>query len=197
MPILGRSTGRSAAIRRGRSTTARTGGHGSDMPSNPRQFLTERRPDVWQGPTACSKTGGDTLSPRASTRGFGLNRITLDEPRHVDVNGDNAYVLAAATMRYSTCAGKQVTQTGSAVHGRAPQSRRRLASHRLGVAQPPLSPSWRGLGGLGNGYVALRHDVLQIWIRSEPKSESAGQSGMANADPGSVLNGSEADPWAS
>ena len=38
--------------------------------------------------------------------------ITLDEPRHVDVTDNHAYVVVPATMRF-VVEGKQVTQTGS------------------------------------------------------------------------------------
>ena len=38
--------------------------------------------------------------------------ITLGEPRHLDVIGDNAYVVVPATMTFNI-QGKQVTQTGS------------------------------------------------------------------------------------
>lgn len=39
-------------------------------------------------------------------------RITLGEPHHADVTGDNAYVVVPASMTF-TIQGKQVTQTGS------------------------------------------------------------------------------------
>jgi hypothetical protein len=39
-------------------------------------------------------------------------RISLDDPRHVDVTGDSAYVVAPATMTFDL-RGQQVTQTGS------------------------------------------------------------------------------------
>ena len=39
-------------------------------------------------------------------------QITLGVPRHVDVTGDNAYVVVPATMTFNI-QGKQVTQTGS------------------------------------------------------------------------------------
>jgi uncharacterized membrane protein YcjF (UPF0283 family) len=38
--------------------------------------------------------------------------IALDEPRHVDVTDNHAYVVVPATMRFNL-QGKQVTQTGS------------------------------------------------------------------------------------
>ena len=38
--------------------------------------------------------------------------ITLDAPRHVDVTGDNGYVVVPATMTFDLN-GKQLTQTGA------------------------------------------------------------------------------------
>ncbi|WP_235654073.1 hypothetical protein [Mycolicibacterium houstonense] len=38
-------------------------------------------------------------------------RIVLDEPRHVDVNGDSGYVVVPATMTFDL-KGQQVVQNG-------------------------------------------------------------------------------------
>ena len=57
------------------------------------------------------RTGGETCLPRVSTGASGY-RIELGEPRHVDVNGDFAYVVVPATMTFDL-RGNQVTQTGS------------------------------------------------------------------------------------
>ena len=55
----------------------------------------------WRG---CSRRG-------RALGGFGLPHRAA-EPRHVDVTGDYAYVVAPATMTFDL-RGQQVTQTGS------------------------------------------------------------------------------------
>ena len=56
-------------------------------------------------------TGMEMCLPRENVGASGYH-ITLGEPRHVDVTGDNAYVVVPATMTFNI-QGKQVTQTGS------------------------------------------------------------------------------------
>jgi hypothetical protein len=58
--------------------------------ADPIQIL---EPHVWQG-SKPPKTGGASPFGRASISGPSGYRIALGEPRHVDVNGDNAYVVA-------------------------------------------------------------------------------------------------------
>ena len=79
--------------------------------AEPMQILDGMSPHVWQGSTAAEDWWKDVLAEGEHLGASGY-RITLDEPRHVDVNGDNAYVVAPATMTFDL-RGKQVTQTGS------------------------------------------------------------------------------------
>ena len=68
-------------------------------------------PHVWQGPTAAQDWYRDVLleGEHAGASGY---FVTLDEPRHVDVTGDSAYVVAPATMTFKVN-GTQVTQSGA------------------------------------------------------------------------------------
>ncbi|MFJ9448023.1 nuclear transport factor 2 family protein [Kitasatospora sp. NPDC101235] len=79
--------------------------------ADPMQILDGMAPHVWQGLTASEDWWRDVLaeSERVGASGY---RITLGEPRHVDVTGDHAYVVLPATMTMDLW-GEQVTQTGS------------------------------------------------------------------------------------
>ncbi len=79
--------------------------------ADPMQILDGMSPHVWQGPTASQDWWSDVLTEGEHLGASGY-RITLDEPRHVDITGDYAYVVVPATMTFSI-RGKQVTQTGS------------------------------------------------------------------------------------
>lgn len=79
--------------------------------ADPMQILDGMSPHVWQGPTASDDWYADVLTEGEHVGASGY-RIALAEPRHVDVTGDNAYVVVPATMTF-TIQGKQVTQTGS------------------------------------------------------------------------------------
>ena len=79
--------------------------------ADPMQILDGMSPHVWQGPTASEDWYGDLLTEGEHVGASGYH-ITLGEPRHVDVTGDNAYVVVPATMTFNI-QGKQVTQTGS------------------------------------------------------------------------------------
>jgi hypothetical protein len=74
------------------------------------QILDGMAPHVWQGPTASEEWWRDVLA-EGEHLGVSGYHITLGEPRHVDVTGDDAYVVVPATMSFNI--GKQVTQTGS------------------------------------------------------------------------------------
>ncbi|WP_318199243.1 YybH family protein [Streptomyces sp. SCL15-4] len=75
------------------------------------QILDGMAPHVWQGPTASDDWWRDVLTEGEHV-GASAYRISLDEPRHVDVSGDHAYVVVPATMTFDL-QDKQVTQTGS------------------------------------------------------------------------------------
>jgi ketosteroid isomerase-like protein len=68
-------------------------------------------PHVWQGPTACEDWYRQAMEAgeREGAEGY---FITLGEPLHVDVTGDNAYVVAPATMTFRAH-GRQVTQSSA------------------------------------------------------------------------------------
>lgn len=79
--------------------------------ADPMQILDGMCPHVWQGPTASEDWYRDVLA-EGEHLGASSYHITLDEPRHADVTGEHAYVVASATMMFNI-QGKQVTQTGS------------------------------------------------------------------------------------
>ncbi len=79
--------------------------------ADPMQILDGMSPHVWQGPTAAEDWWTDVLAEGEHLGLSGL-RIALGEPRHVDVTGDYAYVVAPATMTFDL-RGQQVTQTGA------------------------------------------------------------------------------------
>jgi ketosteroid isomerase-like protein len=79
--------------------------------ADPMQILDGMSPHVWQGPTAAEDWWRDVLTEGEHLGASGYH-IALGEPRHVDVTGDNAYVVVPATMTFDL-KGKQVTQTGS------------------------------------------------------------------------------------
>lgn len=71
------------------------------------QILDGMPPHVWQGPTASDDWHADVLTEGEHVGASGY-RITLGEPRHVDITDINAYVVVPATMTFTT-QGKQVT----------------------------------------------------------------------------------------
>jgi ketosteroid isomerase-like protein len=79
--------------------------------ADPMQILDGMSPHVWQGSTAAENWWSDVLEEgeHLGTSGY---RITLGEPRHVDVTGDYAYVVVPATMTFNL-GGEPTTQTGS------------------------------------------------------------------------------------
>ena len=79
--------------------------------ADPMQILDGMSPHVWQGPTANDDWYADVLTEGEHVGASGY-RISLGEPQHVDITGDNAYVVVPATMTF-TLQGKHVKQTGS------------------------------------------------------------------------------------
>jgi ketosteroid isomerase-like protein len=79
--------------------------------ADPMQILDGMSPHVWQGPTASDDWYADVLREGEHV-GASEYHIILDEPRHVDVKGENAYVVVPATMTFKV-QGNQHTQTGS------------------------------------------------------------------------------------
>ncbi|CRZ18029.1 YybH family protein [Mycolicibacterium neworleansense] len=78
--------------------------------ADPMQILDGMAPHVWQGPRATQDWWRDVLTEGQHLGASGY-RITLDEPRHVDVNGDCGYVVVPATMTFDL-KGQTVVQTG-------------------------------------------------------------------------------------
>ncbi len=79
--------------------------------ADPMQILDGMSPHVWQGPTAAEDWWRDVLTEGEHLGASGYH-IAIDEPKHVDVTDDYAYVVVPATMKFDL-KGKQVTQTGS------------------------------------------------------------------------------------
>ena len=77
----------------------------------PGSILDGMAPHVWQGPTATQDWYGDVLVEGEQHRASGY-LVTLGEPLHNNVSGDNAYVVVPATMTFKVH-GKQITQTGA------------------------------------------------------------------------------------
>ena len=94
-------------------------------------------PHVWQGPTACRDWYRDVLGAGAR-EGASEYFITLDQPRHVDVTDDRAYVVVPATIDFQSA-----WEAGDAVrlylHGSTSQDWRRMAHNCLGLDQRPLA----------------------------------------------------------
>lgn len=68
-------------------------------------------PHAWQGPKATEDWHRDVLVA-GDHEGAVDYVVTLDEPRHVDVTEDRAYVVIPASMTFKVH-GKQVTQSGA------------------------------------------------------------------------------------
>ena len=79
--------------------------------ADPMQILDVMSPHVWQGPTANDDWWNDVLAAGERFKVSDLH-ITLDEPRHVRVTGDYAYVVVPATLTFDL-GGRAVTQTDS------------------------------------------------------------------------------------
>ena len=71
--------------------------------ANPMQILDVISPHVWQGPTAAEDWWRDTVAKVEHAGASGVH-IVLDEPKHVDVNGDYAYVVVPATLTFDLTA---------------------------------------------------------------------------------------------
>ena len=77
----------------------------------PGSILDGMAPHVWQGPTATQDWYRDVLV-EGKQHGASDYFITLSEPLHNNVTGDNAYVVVPATMTFKV-RGEQVTQSGA------------------------------------------------------------------------------------
>jgi ketosteroid isomerase-like protein len=79
----------------------------------PGSILDGMTPHVWHGPTATEDWYRDVLAEGEHAGASGYV-VTLGEPRHVNVTGDNAYVVVPASMTFKIH-GKQITQTGAVI----------------------------------------------------------------------------------
>ena len=79
--------------------------------ADPMSILDGMAPHVWHGATASQDWYRDVLIEGEHAGAKNYN-VTLDKPRHADVTGDAAYVVAPATMKFKVH-GKQVTQSGA------------------------------------------------------------------------------------
>jgi ketosteroid isomerase-like protein len=68
-------------------------------------------PHVWHGPTATQDWYKDVLS-EGEHLDASAYFVTAEEPRHVNVTGDAAYVVVPVSMTFKL-RGKQVTQNGA------------------------------------------------------------------------------------
>ena len=77
----------------------------------PMSILDGMAPHVWHGPTATQEWYRDVLVEGEHLGAAGYF-VALGEPRHVNITGDNAYVVVPTTMTFKL-QGKQITQTGA------------------------------------------------------------------------------------
>src|SRR5262245_49762566 len=77
----------------------------------PGSILDGMAPHVWRGPTATQDWYRDVLIEGEQHGALGY-AVSLDQPRHVNVTGDNAYVVVPASMTFQL-KGRQVIQTGA------------------------------------------------------------------------------------
>lgn len=79
--------------------------------ASPASVIDEIPPYAWQGPTACQDWAND-FDAWAKKDGIADGSVKLGKPRHVNVTGDRAYVVAPANFKYKQ-KGKPVAQNGS------------------------------------------------------------------------------------
>ena len=77
----------------------------------PGQILDGMAPHVWQGPTATQDWYRDVLI-EGKHHGASDYFVTMGEPLHNDVTGDNAYLVFPTTMTFNV-KGQKVTQSGA------------------------------------------------------------------------------------
>lgn len=78
--------------------------------ADPMQILDGMAPHVWQGPTAARDWWRDVLTDGVHIGASGY-RVTLGEPRHVDVKGEFGYVVVPTTMAFDL-KGQKIVQNG-------------------------------------------------------------------------------------
>jgi len=76
-------------------------------------IIDEFPPYQWHGPSGCYKWMND-YDADAKKNGITDGVVTLGAPRHVDIDGDRAYVVVPADYAFKQ-KGKPVTETGSTI----------------------------------------------------------------------------------
>ena len=122
--------------------------------ADPMQILDGMSPHVWQGPTAAEDWWRDVLAEGEHLGASGY-RIALGEARHVDVNGDYAYVVVPATMT-STCAVRRSPKLARCTPSRSAKS------VRTGVSPP----------GRGQRALEVRHHLVKTSGPAGPADNS-------------------------
>jgi ketosteroid isomerase-like protein len=79
--------------------------------ASPASVIDEIPPYAWQGPAACDDWAND-FDVWAKKDGITDGFVKLGKPRHVNVTGDRAYVVAPVDFTYKQ-KGKAVAQKGS------------------------------------------------------------------------------------
>ena len=79
--------------------------------ASPSSIIDEFPPYAWQGATSCADWARD-FEAFNKTNGISVPIATLAKPKHVDITGEHAYVVAPATYTYKQ-GGKKVTEAGS------------------------------------------------------------------------------------
>ena len=79
--------------------------------TDPMSIIDEFPPHEWHGAGACAQWIDD-YDADARKNGITEGIVTLDEPRHVDITADRAYVVAPASYAFKL-KGKPVKETGS------------------------------------------------------------------------------------
>jgi ketosteroid isomerase-like protein len=79
--------------------------------ASPVSVVDEFAPYAWQGPTACADWAND-FDAMAKKNGITDSVVTLLKPRHVDVDGDRAYVVNPVNYDFKKN-GKKEAQKGS------------------------------------------------------------------------------------
>jgi len=74
-------------------------------------IIDEFPPHIWHGAGACAKWMSD-YDADAKKNGITDGLVTLNAPKHLDLNGDHAYVVIPADYTYKQN-GKAVKETGS------------------------------------------------------------------------------------
>ena len=74
-------------------------------------IIDEFPPHEWHGPGTCLKWLGD-YDADAKKNEITDGKVTIGQPRHIDVTGDRAYVVVPANYTYKQ-KGKPMNETGS------------------------------------------------------------------------------------